>query len=45
MDQFEKAFEDLDVKATDMNAALDNVYQSGFDQSEVLSFLTSRWTH
>ena len=36
---FEKVFEDLDVKTGDMNAALDNIYQSSIDNSEVMNLL------
>eukprot|EP00831_Metopus_contortus_P081621 TRINITY_DN8624_c0_g1_i6.p1 TRINITY_DN8624_c0_g1~~TRINITY_DN8624_c0_g1_i6.p1 ORF type:complete len:207 (+),score=48.65 TRINITY_DN8624_c0_g1_i6:236-856(+) len=35
LDKFQKLFEDLDVKTTDMNSALDDVYQSSIDQSDV----------
>ena len=35
MEQFQKIFEDLDVKSADMGQALDNVYQGSLDQNEV----------
>jgi len=35
MDQFQKVFEDLDVKTEELNGALDNVYSTTIDQSEV----------
>ena len=37
--EFEKVFEDLDVKTEEMNGALDNVYATTIDQSEVSSLL------
>jgi hypothetical protein len=36
MDQFQKLFEDMDVKAADMGAAMDGVYQGTLDQKDVL---------
>ena len=37
--QFEKVFEDLDVKTEELNGALDNVYATTIDQSEVNNLL------
>ena len=37
--EFEKVFEDLDVKTEEMNGALDNVYATTIDQSEVSTLL------
>ena len=37
---FEKVFEDLDVKTGDMNAALDNIYSTSIDNGEVMNLLT-----
>merc|ERR1711997_1321432 len=39
MGDFEKVFEDLDVKTGDMNAALDNIYSTSIDNGEVMSLL------
>ena len=39
IDQFEKIFEDLDVKTEELNGALDNVYSTTIDQSEVNGLL------
>jgi len=36
---FEKVFEDLDVKTEEMNGALDNVYSTSIDNSEVSNLL------
>ena len=36
---FEKVFEDLDVKTGEMNAALDNVYSTSIDNGEVMTLL------
>ena len=36
---FEKVFEDLDVKTEEMNGAMDNVYATTIDQSEVTNLL------
>ena len=36
---FEKVFEDLDVKTGDMNAALDSVYSTSIDNGEVMNLL------
>ena len=36
---FEKVFEDLDVKTGEMNSALDNVYSTSIDNGEVMSLL------
>ena len=36
---FEKLFEDLDVKVEEMNGALDGVYSSSIDNSEVNDLL------
>ena len=36
---FEKVFEDLDVKTGDMNAALDSVYSTSIDNGEVMGLL------
>merc|ERR1712156_1405184 len=38
---FEQVFEDLDVKTGDMNAALDNIYSTSIDNSEVMELLTA----
>ena len=35
MEQFQKVFEDLEVKSADMGQSLDNVYQGSLDQGEV----------
>ncbi len=35
MEQFQKAFEDLEVKAADMGQSMENVYQGALDQKEV----------
>lgn len=35
IESFEQVFEDMDVKTEEMNAALDNVYSSTVDESEV----------
>ena len=37
---FEKVFEDMDVKTGDMNAALDNIYSTSIDNGEVMDLLT-----
>ena len=39
MSNFEKVFEDLDVKTADINGALENVVGSSIDQSEVNQLL------
>ena len=39
IDKFEKIFEDLDVKTEELNGALDNVYSTTIDQTEVNSLL------
>ena len=36
---FEKVFEDLDVKTEEMNGALDNVYATSVDNDEVMNLL------
>ena len=36
---FEKIFEDMDVKTEEMNGALDNVYSTSIDNNEVMSLL------
>ena len=36
---FEKVFEDLDVKTGDMNAAMDNIYSTSIDNGEVMNLL------
>ena len=36
---FEKLFEDMDVKTEEMNGALDNIYGSSIDNSEVMNLL------
>jgi len=36
---FEKIFEDMDVKTTEIDAALENVYQGTISQDEVSSLL------
>ena len=35
MEQFQKIFEDLEVKSADMGQSLDNVYQGSLDQDQV----------
>jgi hypothetical protein len=35
LEDFERLFEDLDVKTADLNSAMDNVHASTTDQSEV----------
>ncbi len=35
IEAFEKVFEDLDVKTEELNGALENVYSTTIDQSEV----------
>ena len=37
---FEKVFEDLDVKTGDMNEALNSVYSTSIDNGEVMNLLT-----
>lgn len=37
--EFEKVFEDLDVKVEEMNGALDGVYSSAIDNGEVNDLL------
>ena len=37
--QFEKVFEDLDVKTGEMNDALDGVYSTSIDNGEVAQLL------
>ncbi len=37
---FEKVFEDLDVKTEELNGALDNVYSTTIDQGEVDGLLS-----
>ena len=37
--EFEKVFEDLDVKVEEMNGALDGVYASSIDNGEVNDLL------
>ena len=37
--EFEKVFEDMEVKTADIDGALENVYQTSIDQSEVASLL------
>lgn len=39
MSQFEKVFEDLDVKGEELTGALDSVYATTIDQSEVNNLL------
>ena len=36
---FEKVFEDMEVKTGEMDAALENVYGTGIDQGEVEGLL------
>ena len=36
---FEKVFEDMEVKTGEMDNALDNVYSTSIDQSEVASLM------
>ena len=38
--EFEKVFEDLDVKVEEMNGALDGVYSSAIDNGEVNDLLS-----
>ena len=40
MQDFEKVFEDLDVKTGEIDSAMDNVYQGSIDQTEVQGLLT-----
>lgn len=37
--EFERVFESLDVKTEELNGALDNVYATTIDQSEVTNLL------
>lgn len=39
MTEFEKVFEDLDVKTEELTGALDNVYSTTIDQTEVNGLL------
>ena len=39
VEEFEKVFENMEVKTGEMDAALENVYQTSIDQSEVNSLL------
>ena len=39
MGDFEKLFEDMDVKTEEMNGALDNVYATSIDNNEVMNLL------
>lgn len=36
---FERIFEDMDVKTEEMNGALDNVYSTSIDNNEVMTLL------
>ena len=36
---FEKVFEDLDVKTGDINQAMDNIYSTSIDNGEVMQLL------
>ena len=36
---FEKVFEDLDVKTGELNDAMDNVYSTSIDNGEVMNLL------
>ena len=36
---FEKVFEDMDVKTEEMNGALENIYGSSIDNNEVMQLL------
>jgi len=36
---FEKVFEDLDVKTGDINQAMDNIYSTSIDNGEVMTLL------
>ena len=36
---FEKVFEDMEVKTGEMDAAMDNIYSTSIDQSEVASLM------
>ena len=36
---FEKVFEDMEVKTGEMDAALDNIYSTSIDQTEVSSLM------
>lgn len=40
MGDFERVFEDLDVKTEELNGALDNVYSTSIEQNEVSSLLS-----
>ena len=35
MEEFEKVFENMEVRTGEINQALDNVYQTSIDQTEV----------
>ena len=37
---FEKVFEDMEVKTGEMDQALDNIYSTSIDQGEVASLMT-----
>ena len=37
--EFEKVFEDLDVKTEELNGAMDSIYATTIDQSEVTNLL------
>jgi charged multivesicular body protein 1 len=39
MENFEKLFEDLDVKTEELNSALEGVYSSAVDQDEVSTLI------
>ena len=39
MGEFEKVFEDMEVKTGEMDSALENVYGTSIDQGEVASLL------
>ena len=37
--EFEKVFEDMDVKTEEMNSAMDNMYGASIDNGEVMTLL------
>ena len=39
MENFERVFEDLDVKTGEINDAMDTVYNNSIDQGEVMTLL------
>ena len=39
VEQFEKVFEDLDVKTDELTGAMDNIYATSIDEGEVANLL------